>query len=138
MKIKCVSSCSEGLEAGIFHRWGRAASDGRVFSGLFRCWNYSDCEERAYSACRRIGASNGGNGKTPEWRPVSDGQAAEGLAAGVGWWCRRFSAQKTKKPYISLIHKAFVFLALSFPAPWGGRRGSNPRPSEPQSDALTD
>ena len=41
-----------------------------------------------------------------------------------------------KKPYISLIHKVFL-LCAPFQEFSGGRWGSNPRPSEPQSDALT-
>lgn len=74
-----------------------------------------------------------GGGMTPEWRPVAGGQAAESLAAGVGGgrWAVGGGAvvaslQETKKSLTyPRIHKAFVFLALSFSAPWGGRRDSN-------------
>ena len=44
---------------------------------------------------------------------------------------------ENKKPYVSLIHKAFALCGVIFLRLEGGRRGSNPRPSEPQSDALT-
>lgn len=44
-----------------------------------------------------LGRRTGGDGKTPEWRPVSDGQAAEGLAAGVGGGSVFAFLQETKK-----------------------------------------
>jgi hypothetical protein len=56
----------------------------------------------------------------PEWKPVAGGQAAESLAAGVGGWrwgCRRFPARNKKSLTYPWIHKAFVFLALSFLRP---------------------
>ena len=52
--------------------------------------------------------------------------------------CARIHRLKTKKPYISLIHKVFLLrITLHFKSFEGGRWDSNPRSPVPQTGALT-
>ena len=122
-----------GLSNGEPREQREAVANLVAYSAIFSCRGRS----RGFRPFDRLLRSAGAAGTDRTGvRPSSNRQQVTNKACGTCFSLLQSAHPKTKKPYISSIHKVFCFLQPDFSGLWSGKRDSNPRPSAWEADAL--